>query len=79
MSPMCNQRAANENAATSLGGPPLAGSEMRLPAYVCDQVQTYACTHGIEVAAALRYLIEAGLAAEARAMVEAEAVYRQAR
>lgn len=38
------------------------------------QVEAYAETHHIGVSEAHRYLIKAGLAAEARAMLESEAV-----
>jgi hypothetical protein len=41
-----------------------------LPAPLISEVESYAETHGIRRSEALRYLIEAGLAAEAAAMLE---------
>ena len=45
---------------------------LQLPPDLYDLVQTYAETHYIELSEALRYLIQAGFAAEARAMHEGE-------
>jgi hypothetical protein len=44
--------------------------ELRLPPHLVEQIEAYADTHHIERSLALRCLIEAGLAAEAQAMLE---------
>ena len=40
-----------------------------VPAWLAEQVAAYADVHGLQPCEALRYLIEAGLAAEAHAML----------
>jgi hypothetical protein len=42
-----------------------------LPADLAESVRIYAEEHGLQPPEALRYLVEAGLAAEAHAMLEA--------
>jgi hypothetical protein len=48
------------------------GLQLHLPQPIYEMVETYAGTHHIRSSEALRYLIEAGLAAEARALREAQ-------
>lgn len=52
---------------------------MRLPSDLYDKAQAYADLHYITLGEALRYLLEAGLAAETRAMLESEALDVRAR
>ena len=68
---------------TKASKPDPVGSDIRLdlhlPRGLYAQVQAYAGTHHIRRSEALRYLVEAGLAAEARAMLDgADAEYRLA-
>jgi hypothetical protein len=48
----------------------LAPAEAPLPPELLEQVQAYADAHYLRQSEALRYLIAAGLGAEARAMLE---------
>jgi hypothetical protein len=53
---------------TTAPGPRELGVE--LPASLRQDVERYAERHGVRLSEALRYLVEAGLAAEAAAMLE---------
>ena len=64
---MCDAKTSNVTALRRPNQAPL-----QLPSELREQVEGYAETHHIGLSEAHRYLIKAGLAAEARAMLESE-------
>jgi hypothetical protein len=61
---MCTTKTARTTSA-----PQSIGTAVQLPADLFDQVQAYADAHYIDRAEAIRYLIDAGLGAEAHTML----------